>query len=107
MSLWESVIFFRGYHVKSLSWMTAFVMTNPHQKSRHDDSKRAKARLAKASSVLYSLSLTAKLNGKDPFQVMTEVFRKLPCVKTIEDYEKLTNLFLTAKPAINTNPQPP
>ena len=62
---------------------------------------------AKASSVLYSLSLTAKLNGKDPFQVMTEVFRKLPCVKTIEDYEKLTNLFLTAKPAINTNPQPP
>ena len=47
-----------------------------------------------ASSILYSLVITSKLNDKDPFQVMTEVFRKLPKAEKIEDYEKLAGLFV-------------
>jgi hypothetical protein len=50
---------------------------------------------AQASSLLYSLTLTAKLNGKDPFEVMTEIFKKLPLAKTIDDYEKLAGLLLS------------
>ena len=50
---------------------------------------------ANASSLIYSLVITAKLNGKDPFKVMTEIFEKIPCAKTAEDYEKLTQLLLS------------
>lgn len=51
---------------------------------------------AKASSVLYSLALTAKLNGKDPYRVFVEVFQKLPHISDpCEDYEKLAELFLS------------
>ena len=49
---------------------------------------------ANASSLLYSLALTAKLNGKDPFVVMTEIFKKLPQAQTLKDYEELTKLLL-------------
>jgi transposase len=50
---------------------------------------------AHASAMLYSLALTAKLNGKDPFKVMTEIFSKLPEAVTVDDFEKLTNLLLS------------
>lgn len=50
---------------------------------------------ANTSSLLYSLAITAKLNGKDPFQVMTQIFSMLPDAKTGEDYEILTNLLLS------------
>jgi len=50
---------------------------------------------AHASGLLYSLTITAKLNGKDPFKVMTEIFSKLPDAKTVEDYERLTALLLS------------
>ena len=50
---------------------------------------------AHASSILYSLAITAKLNGKDPFKVMTEIFEKIPQATTLEDYERLTNLLLS------------
>ncbi len=49
---------------------------------------------AHASSILYSFALTAKINGKDPFKIMTEIFKKLPYATTIEDYEKLADLFM-------------
>ena len=49
---------------------------------------------AKASSILYSLVLTAKLNGKDPFVAMTELLHKLPSAQTIDDYEKLARLLV-------------
>ncbi len=49
---------------------------------------------AKASSLLYSLVITAKLNEKDPFKVMTEIFRQLPMANSIDDYEKLAKLLL-------------
>lgn len=50
---------------------------------------------AHASSLHYSLMITAKLNGKDPFRVMTEIFEKLPFATTASDYEKLTELLLS------------
>ena len=52
---------------------------------------------AHTSSLLYSLTITAKLNGKDPFKVMTEIFKSLPFTKTLEDYEKLTDLLLSPR----------
>ncbi len=50
---------------------------------------------AKASGMLYSLAITAKLNGKNPFEVMTEIFARLPDAHTAEDYERLTALLLS------------
>ena len=50
---------------------------------------------AQASSILYSLTVTAKLNGKDPYEVMTEILTALPAAKTGEDSERLTALLLT------------
>jgi transposase len=50
---------------------------------------------AHSSALLYSLAITAKLNGKNPFEVMTEIFSKLPLAHTAEDYEKLTELLLS------------
>lgn len=50
---------------------------------------------AEASSLLYSLVITAKLNGKNPFDAMTEIFTKLPLAKTADDYEQLTALLLS------------
>jgi transposase len=50
---------------------------------------------AEASSLLYSLALTAKLNGKNPFEALTEIFTQLPAAKTGEDYESLSEILLT------------
>lgn len=50
---------------------------------------------AHASAMLYSFAITAKLNGKNPFEVMTEIFTKLPDAKTVEDYEGLATLLLS------------
>lgn len=50
---------------------------------------------AEASSLLYSLTLTAKLNGKDPFQTMAEILKQLPRASTVDDYERLANLLLS------------
>ena len=49
---------------------------------------------ADASALLYSLALTAKLNGKDPYVVFNEVLHKLPDARTISDYESLVELFI-------------
>ena len=49
---------------------------------------------ANASSLFYSLVITAKLNDKDPFAVMTEIFQTLPNAKSIDDYEKLARLLV-------------
>ena len=50
---------------------------------------------AHTSSLLYSLVITAKLNGKDPFQVMTQIFYHLPEASTADDYEQLAKLLLS------------
>jgi hypothetical protein len=50
---------------------------------------------ANASGVLYSLALTAKLNGKNPFEVMAKIFEELPRAESIEDYERLVQHLLS------------
>jgi len=50
---------------------------------------------AHASSLFYSLAVTAKINRKNPFEVMTEIFSLLPNARTADDYEKLTALLLS------------
>ena len=50
---------------------------------------------AHATSILYSMAFTIKLNGKNPFDVLVEIFEKLPRTKTAEDYQKLVDLMLS------------
>ncbi len=50
---------------------------------------------AHTSALLYSLAITAKLNGKNPFEALTEIFTRLPDAKIADDYEKLTALLLS------------
>ena len=50
---------------------------------------------ANASALLYSLALTARLNGKSPFDALTEIFTRLPGATTADDYERLTELLLS------------
>lgn len=49
---------------------------------------------AEASSLYYSLMVTAKLNDKNPYDVMVKVLQDLPKAERLEDFEKLTALFL-------------
>jgi transposase len=44
---------------------------------------------AKASAALYSLIVTAKANGLEPYRYLKHVFEKLPRAKTLEDIEAL------------------
>lgn len=44
---------------------------------------------AHASANLYSLIETAKAHGINPQRYLTHIFKELPLVKTVEDYEKL------------------
>lgn len=53
---------------------------------------------AHASSLLYGLAITAKLNGKNPFNAMAEVFTLLPDARTADDYEKCVALLLSPVP---------
>jgi len=49
---------------------------------------------ADASALLYSLVITAKVNGVNPYKALTQLLKELPLANTIEDYEKLTELLL-------------
>ena len=49
---------------------------------------------AKASSLFYSLVITAKLNGKDPFTVMVEILSRINQASTVEDFEALAKLLV-------------
>ncbi len=51
--------------------------------------------VAKASSILFSLYLTARINSKVPFSVIAEILSRLRKVKTPEYYEELTDLLLS------------
>lgn len=53
---------------------------------------------AQASALLYSLVVTAKINGKYPYLAMLEILHGLPHAKTIEDFERLAGLLLRTPP---------
>ena len=49
---------------------------------------------AKASSLFYSLVITAKLNDKNPFEVMVEILNQITSAESIDDYERLARLLV-------------
>jgi hypothetical protein len=44
---------------------------------------------AQASANIYSLIVTAKANGLDPYTYLTKVIEHLPLCKALEDYEAI------------------
>lgn len=55
---------------------------------------------AKASSLFYSLVITAKLNDKNPYDAMVDILSKINCAETIDDYERLAKL-LVKQPSLH------
>ena len=49
---------------------------------------------AEASSILYSILVTIKLNDKNPYDTLVKILEKLPDTKTPEDWELLVDLIL-------------
>ena len=49
---------------------------------------------ANASAIMYSLVVTAKVNGVNPYKALVKLFEELPKAKTIDDYERLADLIL-------------
>jgi transposase len=50
---------------------------------------------AEASAILYSLVVTAKVNGVNPYTALVKLFTAIPLAKTIEDFERLAELILS------------
>ena len=50
---------------------------------------------ADASAVLYSLVVTAKINGVNPYKALVKMFTDLPKAQGIDDFEKLAQVILT------------
>ena len=46
---------------------------------------------AEASSLLYSLVVTAKLNGVNAYKSLSKIITEIPLAKTYEDYERLAD----------------
>ncbi|NJL26256.1 MAG: IS66 family transposase [Calothrix sp. SM1_5_4] len=51
---------------------------------------------AQASALLYSLVVTAKVNGVNPYAALVKIFTELPLAKTIEDFERLAEIILAS-----------
>jgi transposase len=49
---------------------------------------------ANASALLYSLVVTAKVNGVNPYRALVQLFTQLPLAKTDDDFARLANLIL-------------
>jgi transposase len=49
---------------------------------------------AEASALLYSLVITAKVNGVNPYAALTKILTHVPLAKSIEDYDRLADLIL-------------
>jgi transposase len=49
---------------------------------------------ARASGLFYSLVVTAKLNKKNPFEVMVEILNGINGAKTIDEFERLARLLV-------------
>jgi len=50
---------------------------------------------ANASALLYSLVVTAKTNGVNPYKALVKLFADLPCATGADDYDRLADLILT------------
>lgn len=50
---------------------------------------------ADASALLYSLVITAKINGVNPYKALVQLCSEVPLAKNLQDYERLVELILT------------
>lgn len=50
---------------------------------------------ANASALLYSLVVTAKVNGVNPYRALVKMFDELPRASSIDDYERLAEFILS------------
>jgi transposase len=55
---------------------------------------------ADASALLYSLVVTAKVNGINPYVALVKLFTELPKANTIDDFERLAELILAPDAAV-------
>lgn len=55
---------------------------------------------AEASSLLYSLVVTAKLNGVNAYKSLSKIITEIPFAKTYEDYERLANTILAPETSV-------
>lgn len=55
---------------------------------------------ADASALLYSLVITAKINGVNPYKALEIIFTELPKAKTQQDIEYLADIIVAAKPIV-------
>jgi len=49
---------------------------------------------ANASALFYSLLVTAKINGANPYQALKRIFDEVPLAHTADDYERLAEILL-------------
>lgn len=49
---------------------------------------------AAASSFFYSVVVTAKINGGDPYEILKKVFEMIPLAQTAEDIDRIVDLIL-------------
>lgn len=49
---------------------------------------------AEASSFFYSLIVSAKINGGDPYEILKKVFEMIPLAQTADDIDKIADLIL-------------
>lgn len=50
-----------------------------------------------ASALFYSLVVTAKVNGVNPYRALTTIFTELPLAKTADDFDRLADILLGTK----------
>jgi hypothetical protein len=50
---------------------------------------------AEASSIMYSFTVTAKINGVNPYTAMVRLLTELPLAKSLEDLERLAEIILS------------
>ena len=53
---------------------------------------------AEASAVLYSLVITAKVNGVNPYQALRYIFEEIPKAQTLEEIERLADTIVAVQP---------
>ena len=55
---------------------------------------------ADASALFYSVLITAKINGVDPYKALVDIFDQVPLASTIEDFERIAAIIVPRAPAL-------
>ena len=55
---------------------------------------------ADASALFYSVMITAKINGVDPYKALVDIFDQVPLASTIEDFERIAAIIVPQAPTL-------